>query len=356
MSNLRKLSKKRLILLIISIILALLIIVSAGAVYFIKLIFEQNFGRADISMPAYSYEQTIGYSRSTVSFKSGENNLIGYIYGEENDKALVVIAHGIGSNADQYINTAIYLSGKGFRVLTYNATGSYESEGDGTIGLAQSQKDLDAALTYVESEDSLNTLPILLYGHSWGGYAVTAVLNKEHDVKGVVSLSGYENPFEMLVEEGKRQVGDMVDIVRPYLWIYNTMLFGSDANLSAVMGINKSDIPVLIVHGTNDEVVGYDTASIISKKDKITNPSVEYLVFDDPKHSGHNNIVSSGDKSNEAQKFSNEYLLLYNDYDGEIPQEMLEEWKDSYYDAVENKFNPEYIDYVIDFFERALKK
>ena len=47
------------------------------------------------------------------------------------------------------------------------------SGGSGTRGLAQSALDLDAALTRAEQED----LPILLFGHSWGGYAAAAVLS-----------------------------------------------------------------------------------------------------------------------------------------------------------------------------------
>ena len=44
----------------------------------------------------------------------------------------------------------------GWRVLAYDATGSCESEGEGTVGLVQSALDLDAALTYVENNASLS--------------------------------------------------------------------------------------------------------------------------------------------------------------------------------------------------------
>ena len=59
------------------------------------------------------------------------------------------------------------------------------------MGMAQSAIDLDAALTYIESNDELNGLPVLLYGHSWGGYAAAAVLGSDHDIKASVSISGY---------------------------------------------------------------------------------------------------------------------------------------------------------------------
>ena len=61
--------------------------------------------------------------------------------------------------------------GSGYSVLTYDATGTGASGGSGTRGLAQSALDLDAALTRAEQED----LPILLFGHSWGGYGLDRI-------------------------------------------------------------------------------------------------------------------------------------------------------------------------------------
>ena len=46
--------------------------------------------------------------------------------------------------------------------------------------------------------------------------------------------------------------------------------------MTAVNGINKSDVPVLIIHGKSDDVVAYDRDSIIAQKAKITNEKVEY--------------------------------------------------------------------------------
>ena len=37
------------------------------------------------------------YRRTPCSFYSGKNRLQGYIYGEENEKGLIVFAHGIGT-------------------------------------------------------------------------------------------------------------------------------------------------------------------------------------------------------------------------------------------------------------------
>ncbi len=62
-------------------------------------------------------------------------------------------------------------------MFSFDCTGSHESRGKGTTGLPQLALDLNAALSYMESDSALDGVPIMLYGHSWGGYAVAAVLN-----------------------------------------------------------------------------------------------------------------------------------------------------------------------------------
>lgn len=66
----------------------------------------------------------------------------------------------------------------------------------------------------------------------------------------------------------------------PFIWLNNKLTFGSKANISAVDSINSSDAHVMIIHGTGDEVVKFDGASIISHKDEITNPNVVYKEID----------------------------------------------------------------------------
>ncbi len=62
--------------------------------------------------------------------------------------------------------------------------------------------------------------------------------------------------------------------------------------MNAVDAINGSDIPVLIIHGTEDELVAYEVSSIISKINVITNPKVRTISPSEPRRSGHKNLFS----------------------------------------------------------------
>ena len=154
------------------------------------------FGRADEpdGLTVRYEDVAADYPRQTVTFSSGSAQLTGWLYPAEDAAALVVIAHGLGADAETYLPETMHFVDSGYSVLTYDATGTGASGGSGTRGLAQSALDLDAALTRAKQE----SLPILLFGHSWGGYAAAAVLGGSHDVTASVCAAGFDTPLDLM--------------------------------------------------------------------------------------------------------------------------------------------------------------
>jgi pimeloyl-ACP methyl ester carboxylesterase len=248
------------------------------------------FGRSGPQTPA---EESSDYS--LVEFYSGKNKLQGYIYEKKNARALVVIAHGLGGKAASYSPEAQWFVSRGYRVFMYDCTGTAASEGKGTMGMAQSALDLAAALDYIKTDPALRELPVLLYGHSWGGYAAAAVLAKDYDITASVSVSGYNTPGGVVYEQAKRIMGPLALLEYPFMMAENFFRFGREASVSAVSAINAAGKPILIIHGTGDTEIFFDGASIIAGKNKITNPQAEYLVRDEEGRNGHNNLFLAGD-------------------------------------------------------------
>lgn len=312
----------------IALIIAAIWLVVSFAVGMIvtSVMMADNFSRGDYSDPRfivdyyYEYYQA-EYPRTEVEFKSGDNTLKGYIYGAGNDKGLLVFAHGIGEGHESYLKELLWFVDKGWRVFAYDATGSGHSEGSGTRGLPQSALDLNAALTFAESDERLNSLPVFLMGHSWGGYAAAAVLNFDHKIAGSASISGYNEPIEMILEWTEDMMGGFRYAMYPFIWTYNKALFGQYSGMTAVNGINKSNVPVLIIHGTEDGTIGYDKSSIISEKEHITNPNAQYLTLDG---GGHNNIFYTKEALEYINEFNKDYRVIYDQYNGEIPEDVLE--------------------------------
>ena len=85
---------------------------------------------------------------------------------------LIVFSHGIFDGQLSYLPEIAYFARRGYKIFAFDNSGSHLSGGKSLRGLPQSAEDLDAALSFVTKT---NTLPLYLFGHSWGGYAVSAV-------------------------------------------------------------------------------------------------------------------------------------------------------------------------------------
>lgn len=317
--------KKRVLIIALTVVILLAALFTAATVI-TAVNMDANFGRGEYPDPRftldYFYEHyKADYPRVEVSFKSGDNTLRGFIYGAENDKALLVLAHGIGNVHEGYMKDILWFVDRGWRVFAYDATGSGYSEGNGTRGLPQSALDLNEALTFAENDERLSGLPVYLLGHSWGGYAVTAVLNFDHDIKGVASIAGYAEPVQMIYEFAERVVGDFRLLLYPSICLYNWLRFGKYAGLSAVDGINKSDVPVLIFHGTKDTMIGYNESAIINHRDEITNPNAEFVTLEGVTHSGM--FYTAEARTYNNGEFSDKRHELYEKYGDDIPESEL---------------------------------
>lgn len=350
-------SKKKALKITLISLAAFILLFSIGSMIFVKNLYDKQFPRLD--KPEFSrylrYSDVDGYDRTRVEFESGKNTLTGYIYGEGNEKGLVVIVHGLGYGAEAYLAETLYFVDHGWSVLSFDCTGTHESEGESTVGLPQSVIDLDAALTYIESNDTLNDLSLMLYGHSWGGYSVTAILNYDHDITAVTSISGFNSPMELLSEAAKDMMGSFAYVEYPFEWAYQTMLFGSIAKITAVDGINSTDTAVMIIHGDEDEAIAYNGASIIAHQSEITNPKVTYKTCSAENHNGHNNLFVSEAASRYIMEKNEEYKELFDSYNQSIPDDI----KAEFYEGVDkfqiNELDANFMNEINRFFEKQLR-
>jgi len=345
-------------LVVVILVVLLLAVYTVGSFLIIDQIFTDMFGRAEKpkqSMYLTYDDLSRDFPRTEVKFMSEENELTGYIYGpSKNAKGMVVISHGIGGGADSYIQEATYFAKKGYKVLSFSNTGCHESEGEGTMGLSQSVIDLDAALDFVEAQKEFEDLPVFLYGHSWGGYAVTAILNYDHPVAGVVSIAGYNSPMEMIMAWCRPQMGNIVPYAEyPFIWIYQKLLFGGASNLSAAEGINNVDTPVLIIHGTDDEVIAFDGPSIIAHRDEITNPNVVYMAIDEEGKNHHSDLWMTEDALAYISEMAWELEMLSVN---KASEDERREWYERIDREKSSELDEVFMQDVYSFFRDAVKK
>lgn len=214
--------------------------------------------------------------REEFYFPSDKARLKAYFYPSKHSKGIVVVAHGYHAGADDLIPVIEFLVKNDFSVFTYDLTGTYDSEGDGTVGWCQPLVDLDFALRYIFSTAPYSSQPIFLLGHSWGGYAVTSVLAIHKKVKACVGIAAINDASTIMVEKGEQYVGKFADFPKPIVDAYQKMLFGDYVRYNGVKGINSVDVPVLIAHGVDDKVITYGGQSVVAHRSEIVNPNVRY--------------------------------------------------------------------------------
>lgn len=194
------------------------------------------------------------------SFMSNNGNrLAGYRYYRKGlkPKGIVVISQGLGVGGQRiYMDTASYLTKHGYMVFAFDSTGVDESEGKSINGTQQGVIDLDHAIKYIEKDKTMSRYPLVLFGHSWGGYCVGAELNADPDVKAVVAISGFDNT-ELYMREGLKKVhlGGLGYYLPPYVTLKERIKFGKLASLSASDGFAKTKAPVMIIQSRDDSFV-----------------------------------------------------------------------------------------------------
>lgn len=320
----------KIILIVVGTILLLLIV--AALLLFKPIcmsIYNDNFDKRFTTYEpmAWSIEDFDGLLRDKYTFESDKGQLLtGYKYFREGvePKGLVVIAHGFGGGGHRsYMSIADYFASNGYWVFAYDATGNDESEGDAVGGLPQGIIDLDYALRFVKSNPDFAELPIVLWGHSWGGYSVGSVLKLHPDVKAAVVVAGFNESLDMLEAEGRNIVGNIITLALPIFEKYEKKTFGDYASMSILDSLEATEVPVLFVHSEDDEMIPIEISFDRYYEQYAENDRFTFIRYEDR---GHNYVFCS-----DARKaYAEEYNAAANAY-VESVGELTEEMRAAYY-------------------------
>lgn len=327
----RKKTKKKIALIIV---ISLIVLSIVGLGVFSVSIYNENFNcRFESYEPLMYYVDDFdGLRRTKYEFNSDKGQkLAGYLYSSgEGQKGIVVLAHGFGAGHNSYMDFANYFAHNGYYVFAYDATGNDESEGEGVGGMPQGAIDLDYAISFVEESGKFPELPIVLFGHSWGGYSVCSVLTYHPEVKAVIESSGANRSSDYFEAVGKKQAGDVIYTMMPFIKLHELIKYGKYALNTSMDGFKSSEAAVMIVHSEDDGVVPIEYGYDLYYKTYKDDPRFTFVRFEDK---GHNRVYNS---------------TAYTAYVDEL-NENIEKWRETLnYDYKENKeqFAVDKADYI----------
>ena len=324
-----KKKKRKIIMILSAVLITLLLIIPFGLS---AMIYEDNFGdRYETYAPmARSMDEFEGLQSQRYTFPSDRGQiLVGYKYyrNSENSKGCVIIAHGLGGGGhNSYMDVADFLTANNYVVFAYDATGNDESEGSSIKGIPQGLIDLDYALRFVKQTSDFAGLPIMLFGHSWGGYSAGSVLNLHPDVKAVVMVAGFNKSMDIIEEEGERIAGDGIRVLLPYLSFYERIKFGKYASYTCMDGFDNTDAGVMMIYSTDDEMISQGKGFDVFYDRYKDNPRFRFVKYE---NRGHSYVYYSDGSRAYKEDFNRKFDEYINSLDGKFTPEQ----KASFFDG-----------------------
>ena len=341
--------------------IALLSGLSTATIFAAKEIYDSCFARYE-KKELYTIYGEFDYARmenkldrQLFHFYSDKVKLQGYFYPAEKSKGVVVVSHGMHAGADDYLPFIRYFVQNNYSVFAYDCKGTYASEGDSTVGMVTPLVDLDHALDFIEGDSYLSKQPLFLFGHSWGGYAVTSVLALHGNIKACAAVAPFNSGYTLICEKGEQYAGPLVGgLPKIFLDTYQKILFKNYTKYDAVKGINSTDIPVLIAHGDKDSVISFNGQSVISHREEIRKNNVFYYVGTG-EQAGHNTILHSKHAIAYQEKVKNDLKNLKKEKEGDLTKEELVAFCKGVDHTLYSEVNEDLMGEIVDMFNKVLK-
>lgn len=351
-----------LIVLAISVVITILLLIFKNSIYLIVAIITRKkiFNIRMDDNKTLHYFNVKDYDNlevRSIDFLSDKNKLKGYFYQSNNTSknALIILSHGLGAGHIQYMEEINFLTKNGYIVFTYDMRGCLNSSGKGIGSFINGVRDLNSAIEYVKNDPDFKDFPILLYGHSLGGFSVNNVLRYQ-DVKGVVSLSSFNNSqslFEVVFsgvngiseKERKRYLNAILFIEK--------LKFRKMYNISSLDALKNTEVPVLLISGTKDNIVPHKDNFLLYKKELSQKNNIEFLEVENRYHRP-NISLSASEYDQEVNKKINEYNLKYEKE--KAPEEETRNLFDSFDYKKMVEFDESVNEVILDFYQRCLDK
>ncbi|MEN8263981.1 MAG: alpha/beta hydrolase [Nitrospirota bacterium] len=218
---------------------AILIIIAALLLLFLFIRFLEY---KSTYYPFTSIEYTprdIGLDYEDLTFTTKDGTRIsGWFIPSESSRAVIIFCHGNGGNISYRLEKIMMLNRLNLDVLIFDYRGFGMSEGRPSEN--GFYLDTEAVYEYMVNDRKVSPRSIIGYGESLGGAVIIDLASKQ-------KLGG------IIVESSFTSVPDMAKKVAPFIpgFVYKS-------RFDALSKIKDIDLPKLIFHSVNDEVVPFE--------------------------------------------------------------------------------------------------
>lgn len=296
---------------ILILVIALFVIFACFAIFFVvaAIVYHMVFGVRQERDPNLKYftPEEFGLNKEDIEISYRGANLYGAIYSTQSVdlcKKLIIFAHGLCAGHCAYTSLIAYYANRGYAVLAYDNFGCDRSEGDNIRTFYAGAEAVVAAYIAAKKDARLKDKPVVLVGHSWGGYSVLCASEKVK-AEGVVAFSAFNSPAKAIADQVRNISAFLSFFVRPTCWLINIFKARQIAgNRKAVKAVEQSNTPALLVWGEKDEMVlRRNSAACLSR-----GSNTESLILPEKKHNPYNTVTAENKLAElfGAEDFENE--------------------------------------------------
>lgn len=152
----------------------------------------------------------------------------------------------------------------GFAVLLLDARCHGRSDDDSFSSMPRFAEDIATGLDWLKRQPEVAAERLAVLGHSVGAAAALLHASRQRDVRGVVSLSAFAHPRELM----RRFLGEKripYPVLGWYVLRHVQNVIGTDFDaIAPIHTISTVSCPVLVVHGRADAVAPVDDAARIA--------------------------------------------------------------------------------------------
>ena len=251
----------------------------------------------EIGVPYYQTSDFKGLKEESFSFtnsKGIELKCFYFYYDNYRKDKIVLFLHGLACGHAAYFAEIDALARRGYKVLTLDYTGCGDSQGKCLGSLNTPTRDVNELLDYLMLDK-----PIVLVGHSLGGYTALNTISLREEVKKAVIISG----FLSIKSIGEALIKN--NFFNSRILKYEDKLYPEYKNLSNIDYLKNTTDDIFYIQSDDDTMVPYRIG--LKVVESIDNPHIKKLKMSNRKHNP--NYTDAAVKyMNEV--FGNYYYLL----------------------------------------------
>ena len=173
----------------------------------------------------------------------------------EKNGATIIYVHGFQAERSWLLSQARFMIDEGYSALLLDFRSSGESDGDSTYFGEKEWHDVEGAVNYLSTRPEVKMDKLGIMGRSMGGGVVIRAQAELQVYKFVTAQSTFISVPDLVTEVVPLSTGLPTFPFAPLIVFFGKQQAGID--VSAVNSVNElqrfNNIPVLIMHGTEDD-------------------------------------------------------------------------------------------------------